>query len=196
MTQTVTRLFDSYSDAERAVRALEHAGVPSGEISLLANNTSGLHDGRLVRSADAARAANDAGLGAAAGGVIGGVGGLLAGLGMLAIPGIGPVVAAGWLASTAVGAVAGAVAGGAAGGLVGALTRNGVSEADAQVYAEGVRRGGVLVSVRAPDDEAGRVAELLDHYKGVDARVRGEDYRSGGWSSFDDGFGSRPPSAF
>jgi hypothetical protein len=196
MTQTVTRLYDNYGDAEQAVRALENAGVPSGEISLLANNAQGDHDRRVVRSADAERAADDAGKGAAAGGVIGGVGGLLAGLGMLAIPGIGPVVAAGWLASTAVGAVAGAAVGGAAGGLVGALTRNGVSEEDAHVYAEGVRRGGVLVSVRCPDDLAGRAAEILDRHKGVDARVRGGDYRSGGWSRFDDGVGASRPGAF
>ena len=77
----------------------------------------------------------------------------------------------------------------AAGGLVGALTHNGVSEEDAHVYAEGVRRGGVLVSVRAPDDMAGRVADMLDRYHGVDARVRGGDYRSTGWSRFDDSLG-------
>jgi hypothetical protein len=65
---------------------------------------------------------------------VGGAVGLLAGLGLLAIPGIGPVVAAGWLVSTA----AGAAAGGATGGLIGALTQAGVSEEDAHVYAEGV----------------------------------------------------------
>jgi hypothetical protein len=67
---------------------------------------------------------------------------LLAGLGLLAIPGLGPVVAAGWLASTALGAVAG----GAAGGLIGALTAAGVSQEDAHVSAEGIRRGGTLVT--------------------------------------------------
>jgi hypothetical protein len=196
MTQTVTRLYDTYGDAEQAVVALERAGVPSSEISLLANNNDRSHDRRSASFADGDRAAEDAGKGATAGGVIGGVGGLLAGLGMLAVPGIGPVVAAGWLASTAVGVVAGAAVGGAAGGLVGALTRNGVSEEDAHVYAEGVRRGGVLVSVRAPDDLAGRVAEILDRHNGVDARLRGADYRSGGWSRFDDGPGASQPGAF
>jgi hypothetical protein len=196
MTQTVTRLYDTYGDAEQAVLALERAGVPSSEITLLANNAKGAHDRRVVRSADPARPAEDAGAGAAAGSVIGGVGGLLAGLGMLAIPGVGPGVAAGWLASTVAGAVAGAAVGGAAGGLVGALTHHGVSEEDAHVYAEGVRRGGVLVSVRAPGDLAGRVAEILDRHNGVDARLRGADYRSGGWSRFDDGPGASQPGAF
>jgi hypothetical protein len=188
MTTTVTRLFDSYGDAERAVMELERAGVPHSEISLIASR--GVRDpenrtlGDRVDAGD--RAADGAGKGASAGGVIGGVGGLLAGLGIMAIPGLGPVVAAGWLASTAVGVVAGAAVGGAAGGLIGALTRAGVSEADAHVYAEGVRRGGTLVSVRAADDAAGRIASLLDQYSGVDANARGAIYRQDGWSRFDE----------
>jgi hypothetical protein len=80
--------------------------------------------------------------GAGVGTAVGGAAGLLAGLGLLAIPGVGPVVAAGWLVATAVGAVAGA----ATGGLIGGLTGAGVSEDDAHVYAEGVRRGGSLVA--------------------------------------------------
>ena len=78
---------------------------------------------------------------------MGGTAGLPAGLGLLAIPGLGPVVAAGWLAATAVGAAAGA----ATGGIVGALTEAGVSEEEAHSYAEGVRRGGTLVSARVAD---------------------------------------------
>ena len=80
--------------------------------------------------------------GASLGTVLGGGAGLLAGLGMLAIPGLGPVVAAGWLASTLVGAGVGA----AAGGVVGALTDAGVSHEDAHAYAEGINRGGTLVT--------------------------------------------------
>jgi hypothetical protein len=85
--------------------------------------------------------AEGAGKGAGIGAGLGGAAGLLAGLGLLAIPGLGPVFAAGWLAATAVGAAAGA----ATGGLVGALTEAGVSKEDAPLYAEGVRRGGTLV---------------------------------------------------
>jgi hypothetical protein len=191
MTRTVTRLFDTYADAELAIQELERAGVPHAEISIIANNSNRLHDQRVAgddRSFAATdnKAADGAGKGASAGGVIGGVGGLLAGLGMLAIPGIGPVVAAGWLASTAVGAVAGAAVGGAAGGLIGAMTKAGVPEEDAHVYAEGVRRGGTLVSVRSPDDQADRVEALLNQYNGVDARHRGTVYREAGWSRFDE----------
>ena len=78
---------------------------------------------------------------------------MLAGLGLLAIPGLGPVVAAGWLASTALGAAVG----GAAGGLIGALTAAGVSKEDADIYAEGIRRGGTLVTARVPDAERRKV---------------------------------------
>ena len=87
-------------------------------------------------------AGKGAGIGATAGGVVG----LLTGLGLLAIPGVGPVVAAGWLVATA----AGAAVGGTAGGIIGALTQAGTSEEDAYIYAEGVRRGGTLVSAEWP----------------------------------------------
>jgi hypothetical protein len=111
---------------------------------------------------------------------VGGAVGLLAGFGLLAIPGIGPVVAAGWLVSTA----AGAAAGGATGGLIGALTQAGVSEEDAHVYAEGVRRGGTLVTVRTPDGDRGRVEAILDR-SAVNIRDRGAAYRKSGWQRFD-----------
>src|ERR1700730_2327927 len=91
-------------------------------------------------------------LGAAVGGTIGTGLGVLAALGMLAIPGLGPVVGAGWLAAMATGALAGA----AAGGIIGALTKAGVSEHDAPVYAEGIRRGGAVVSVRVPETDRTR----------------------------------------
>src|SRR6476661_4121602 len=110
----VSRLYDNYSDATRAVSELERAGIPHSDISIVANNAEGWYsedgvagadrDGRIDRDRDgvddrAEGAAAGAGIGAA----LGGTAGLLAGLGLLAIPGLGPVVAAGWLASTALG---------------------------------------------------------------------------------------------
>lgn len=77
----------------------------------------------------------------------------MAGIGLLAISGLGPVVAAGWLASMAVGAAAGA----ATGGIVGALTEAGLSREDASRYAEGVRRGGTLVTAKVPDQDRARL---------------------------------------
>jgi hypothetical protein len=190
MTQTITRLFDNYSDAEAAVAELQRMGVPERDISLMARNSGGEHDHRLGDSSQAKRdtageeAAEDAGKGAGLGGVIGGGAGLLAGLGMLAIPGLGPVVAAGWLASTAAGALAGAVIGAAGGGVMGALTHAGVPHEDAQVYAEGVRRGGTLVSVKTDDDRAAQVHAAFDRFGGADAAARGQAYRQGGWTQY------------
>lgn len=132
--RTVTGLFDDYADASSAVSELEAQGVPSSDISIVSNNGDRRHE--------ESNAAEGAGTGAGIGAVVGGAGGLLTGLGLMAIPGVGPVVAAGWLAATAAGAAAGAVAGGAAGGIIGALTSSGVPERDAHFYAEGVRRGG------------------------------------------------------
>src|SRR5205085_10409881 len=116
--------------------------------------------------------------GAGIGGVLGGGAGLLAGLGMLAIPGLGPVVAAGWLASLAVGAAAGATAG----GLAGALVSSGTSDDHAHVYSESVRRGGTLVSVRVADGNASAVQGILDGYDPVDPVARGKEYRAAGWT--------------
>jgi len=146
--QTVTGLYDNYDDARTVVSELEDEGISSSDISIVGRK------GETNETYAAEGAATGAGVGA----VVGGAGGLLAGLGMLAIPGVGPVVAAGWLAATVAGAAAGAVAGGAAGGIIGSLTSAGVDEDDAHVYAEGVRRGSTLVSVRVDDDQA----DLLD----------------------------------
>jgi hypothetical protein len=114
--------------------------------------------------------------------VLGGGAGLLAGIGALAIPGLGPVVAAGWL----VAALTGAGAGAATGGLLGALTTAGVDEADAHVYAEGVRRGGNLVTVRTDETRAAQAESILARHGPVDTARRGADYRAGGWTGYRD----------
>lgn len=177
MVQAVTRLYDTHAQAAQAVRELKAAGISDNDISLIAK------DGDVDNDNEAAEGAAE---GATAGGLLGAGAGLLAGLGMLAIPGLGPVVAAGWLVSTVAGAAAGAVAGGATGGILGALKDAGHSDEDAHVYAEGVRRGGSLVSVR-PDNEAERVtAEQILNRGGVDAAQRGVAYRESGWARFDE----------
>jgi hypothetical protein len=91
-----------------------------------------------------------------------------------------PVVAAGWLASTAVGAAAGA----ATGGIVGALTEAGVSKEEAPLYAEGVRRGGTLVSARVADSDRARFDSILNQ-SSVNLRDRSAAWQKSGWQSFD-----------
>lgn len=184
MTETITGLFDRYDDARRAVQDLEAAGVAHRDISIVGRNG---HNGAAQGGADPAEpAAEDASKGAGIGAAVGGIGGLLAGLGMLAIPGIGPVVAAGWLAATAAGAAGGAVIGAAAGGLVGALTNAGVSEADAHVYAEGVRRGSTLVTAKVDAPLAPTARAILSDDRTVSIAQRRQAYETQGWSRFDE----------
>lgn len=187
---TISRLYDDYETASRAVAELERAGIPRDDISIIASNAEGWydrqrttsqvgsahdrdHDGRDDRAEGAAA-------GAGIGATVGGVAGLLAGLGLLAIPGIGPVVAAGWLASTA----AIAAVGGTAGGLIGALTQSGVDEREANVYAEGVRRGGTLVTARVPELDRARYEAILDR-SAVNIRDRAAMWEHSGWNRFD-----------
>lgn len=178
--KTITGLFDDYADGRAAVTALEAEGIPSKDISIVSNNAAG----RPVE--DASDVGEKAGAGAGIGAVVGGAGGLLTGLGLMAIPGVGPVVAAGWLAATAAGALAGAVAGGAAGGLIGALTDSGVPEDHAHVYAEGVRRGGTLVTAKVDDMHIERANAILKGSSWVDPVERRRAYAEQGWSTFDD----------
>ena len=183
--RTVTALFDTYEHAASAVRSLKDAGIPSGDISLVANNITDDVPGEFPPASET-QAEDGAAAGAGVGAVAGGGAGLLAGLGTLAIPGIGPVIAGGWLLATAVGALAGAAVGGAAGGLLGALANAGVPEEEAHVYVEGVRRGGALVSVRADDDRADSIVAILRIAAGVDIDARRRDYLAEGWRGFDE----------
>ncbi len=177
--KTVSGLFDDYSDARAAVSALEDRGVPSDDISIVSNNVGD-------RYSKDSNAVEGAGTGAGLGAAVGGIGGLLTGLGVMAIPGVGPVVAAGWLAATAAGAAAGAVAGGAAGGLIGAMTESGVPEEHAHVYAEGVRRGGAVVTARVDESLYADAQAILRRGSWVDPEQRRAAYLEQGWTRFDE----------
>ena len=183
MTITLTRLYDDYTTANKVMEELESVGVPASEISIFASNADSWYSATKSHDRDH-DGVDDRAEGAATGAVIGaatgGVAGLLAGLGLLAIPGIGPVVAAGWFASTAVVAAAGGVTG----GIIGGLAEAGVSDEDAHVYAEGVRRGGTLLTVRIPEADRVRVETIMDR-GAVNIWDRGLAYRKAGWKTFD-----------
>src|SRR5438270_583639 len=166
---TISLLYKDHDTEARVVAELVRSGIPHSDISIIANNDTGWFDqnrsSRIDRDADgvddrAEGAATGAGIGAG----VGGLAGLLAGLGIMAIPGLGPVVAAGWLASTA----ALALAGGAAGGLIGALTQSGIGEEEARTYAEGVRRGGTLVTVRVDESRKAAVESITQRFNPID----------------------------
>lgn len=132
MIITLSRLYSDGVEARAVVDELKATGLREGDIGIIAPSRVQSRPSRTLNRS------------ASVGAALGGAAGLLAGLGAFVLPGIGAVVAAGWLAS----ALAGAVAGGAAGGVVGALIEAGISERDATIFAEGMRRGGNLVTIR------------------------------------------------
>ncbi|MGO4567646.1 general stress protein [Rhizobium sp. 2YAF20] len=179
--RTIIGLYDNYDDARAAVEALEDAGVSSDDISIVTNKANGPDV-----EGQGSHAADGAGAGAGIGALAGGAGGLLTGLGLLAIPGVGPVVAAGWLAATAAGAVAGAVAGGAVGGIVGAMVRAGVPGDEANFYAESIRRGGSVVAAKVDEGKVAQAQAILDSTRPVDVAARRASYIEEGWTRFDE----------
>jgi hypothetical protein len=180
MTQTLTRLYDSYDTALRVGLTLKEAGFTERDVSLVSSRitTQDAED-------ETGPAIDHTGTGAAVGGIIGAAAGFMVGTGVMAIPGIGPVVAAGWLASTFAMGAAGVAAGGLAGGMVGALAGTGTDE-EIQVYAESIRRGDTLVTVRVPDDRAQEAARILTSFPFVDVAAREAEYRAAGWQRFDE----------
>ena len=193
--RTVAHLYDTYDTAVRVVNELEVAGFSHDDVSIVANQgttdtyaAANTGTTGVTEPVDSATATG-AGTGASIGTILGGGAGLLAGIGALAIPGVGPVVAAGWLIATLTGAGAGA----AAGGLLGSLTGAGVSDDHAHVYAEGVRRGSTLVTVRADDSRAAEAESIMNRHTPVDIAQRGADYRAGKWERFDETAGTMTP---
>lgn len=177
--KTVVGLFDDFAQARNAAVELERMGVSHNDISVLANNETGAYGANPAPGAVAPgdhsmghAMTRDAGVGAEIGGVLG----LLAGLSLFAIPGLGFIAGAGWLAGMFTGAGIGAVAG----GLIGVLTHVGVPATDAAYYNEGIRRGGVLVAVRADDAAAPNVAQMLNRAGAVNIDERAATYRREG----------------
>jgi hypothetical protein len=193
MAKTVIGLFDNYQHAQNVVQELIDNGYRKEEISVVANeNAHGLREARERGVGDTGNRADEgAGAGAVGGTVVGGAIGLLVGAGLLAIPGIGPVLAAGPLAA-AVGTAAatagagalGAGIGAATGGLLGALVGLGIPEEDAEYYSEGVRRGGTLVTVQTEDRLADDAHYIMQRNGAIDIHERGAQWRSEGWTGY------------
>jgi hypothetical protein len=173
--KTVIGLFDYASDAYGAQEDLLGSGLQRGQVSVLTSPAN--RDFRGNTPDDKSEAAEGAGIGATAGAIAGGAAGLLASLGLLAIPGIGPVLAAGPIVALLTGAGIGAAAGGMVGGLIGL----GIPEHEAEIYAEGVNRGGTLVSVDAADGDANRIAAVLSQHNAVDIDKRASEWENAGW---------------
>jgi hypothetical protein len=146
----------SHQQAEQIVERLQSSGFPASEISILLPDTEGSHNIGPVKATKAPEGATTGGV---AGGVTGGVLGLLAGIGALAIPGVGPLIAAGPIMA----ALSGAAIGGTTGGIVGGLIGLGIPEIEAKRYEEKLKAGKYLVAVRVRnDDEEDRAEQIFE----------------------------------
>ena len=162
-------LYPGVERAERAVDQLVNAGFSNADVSVLMADTQGSKDFAHEKQTKAPEGTTT---GVAAGGTIGGTLGLLAGIGALAIPGVGPFIAAGPI----MGALAGLGVGGAVGGLVGALVGMGIPEYEAKRYEGRVKDGGVLLSVHCDtSDEITRAKDLLKRTGAEDISSAGEE---------------------
>lgn len=182
MTKTIVAMYDDFDHAQEAVEDLLDAGFSRSDVSIVANNASGTDtttaEGNVDMEEDAVTAGEGAGFGAVVGGLVG--------LGAMLIPGIGPVIAAGPLAAL-LGAGVGAAAGAATGGITAALVKTGISEEEAGYYAEGIRRGGALVTVNVRDEQADRASEILDRHDPIDIDERSSYYQQTGYSGYSEG---------
>ncbi len=168
--EAVFGIYDSTVHAERAVDTLLRAGFSNNDISVLLPDDQSTREFAHKKDTKAPEGTTTGGV---AGGVIGGTLGVLAGIGAIAIPGIGPFIAAGPI----MGGLAGLGVGGAVGGLIGALVGMGIPEYEAKRYEGRLKNGGVLLSVHCNTSE--EVKRAKDMLKGTGA----EDIASAGESS-------------
>jgi len=166
-----TAAFGIYRDeasAKNAVETLQRQGFRSTDISVLLPENVGNKDFGLEK---ATKAPEDATTGAGSGAVVGGVLGWLAGVGAIAIPGVGPFLAAGPIMA----ALAGVGVGGAAGGLAGALIGAGIPEYEAKRYEGRIKKGGILLSVHCDNsDWTSKAKDILERTAADDVSSTGE----------------------
>jgi hypothetical protein len=178
MAKTVIGLMENLGAAQAAVRELVESGIPRDDIGFISNQKHAVPSSAALNESEGSHTASSALTGAGTGAALGGVAGLALAFAPLAIPGIGPILAAGPIAAALAGAGIGAVAG----GLIGTLTRLGVPEEAAHYYAEAVRRGGILVSVAADTEaQADLAVAIMKRQGAVDIDERATEWKKQGW---------------
>jgi uncharacterized membrane protein len=175
--KTVSALYENFDIAQQAVNDLVNEGFRRDNISLIVNDRAGTYRDRFDRPQDDVTGGEGAGFGA--------VVGALVGLGAMVIPGIGPVIAAGPLVAGLLGAGVGAAAGAVTGGITASLIDSGIDETNAHYYAEGVRRGGSLVTVHVEDARANEALSIMRDHHPVDLDTHTAAWRKEGWKGFD-----------
>ncbi|MCK6628794.1 MAG: hypothetical protein L6R45_26905 [Anaerolineae bacterium] len=179
--KTIVGLFENEQNADAAIRELQRDGFDRNRFGVITQNRVMQKVNREEEIQEGPIQAESK-LGPAGGATVGGLTGLLFGLGALLIPGIGPVVATGAIAA----AVGGAGIGAAAGGLLGALTSQGITEEGADFYAEGIKRGGVLVIVEAEESHVPLVKEVMQKHGVVEISARRKDWQAAGWTGYNE----------
>jgi uncharacterized protein (TIGR02271 family) len=162
-------VFSTRQEAEHALHELSASGFNMNHVSVIARDAERNQtiEGADVKKQIGNKADEGAGIGALSGGALGGLTGLLVGLGTLAIPGIGPVMLAGEVATTLATALAGGAIGAASGGLIGGLVGLGIPEREARAYSDRVDQGDYLVIVDGDEDEVRRAEAILNHQNGL-----------------------------
>jgi hypothetical protein len=154
-------VFKNRSDLEAVLRALKDDNYDMNRVSLIARHADDVEGAEEVTDRGDTEAQEGAGIGASTGTVLGGVGGLLVGLGVLAIPGVGPILAAGAEINALASTLAGAGIGAAAGGIVGALVGLGIPEEHANMYNDRVKAGQYLLMISGTEADLKRVESIL-----------------------------------
>jgi hypothetical protein len=175
MARVIAGFFRTQAEGERARAALHNAGFSQDEVSFIAGDTRGTELPKvgppLKESGSETEAGSDA--------IVGGMIGLAVGMISVVLPGIGALIAAGPIA----GAIGGMAARAAAGGLIGLLKDHGISDEKAEFYAEGVSRGGALVTVHGVDAGREKTArKILDDAGAIEVEKLAEEWRSSGWT--------------
>jgi hypothetical protein len=167
MARLVVGLFERFDDARDAVEELQAYEYPAGDLNVICGSKAQAVASKHAH-AHAIPQTEGATIGAGAGAVMGGAAALLAGLTAFAVPGFGPILAAGTLTAAFAGAGVGAVAGGLVGGLIGL----GVSKDDAYTYEQAVKNGGTVVTVRTSDDRYEHAIEIMNRHRVKDVSER------------------------
>ncbi|HLK66679.1 MAG TPA: hypothetical protein VKU19_24760 [Bryobacteraceae bacterium] len=175
MAKAIAGFFRTQVEGERAKTALYQAGFTQDEVSFMASDNRP-HElpkvGPVLKdSGSESEAASDA--------FVGGMIGLAAGAIAVVLPGIGPLIAMGPIAA----AIGGMTAGVAAGGVIGLLKDHGITEEKAEFYAEGIHRGGALITVHGVDDDREKTArKIMDGSGAIEVEQLADEWRKSGWS--------------
>lgn len=174
MAKTITGFYRTVPEAQGALNDLLQAGFSREQVSFLAGDTRGHQTPKVGPALEDAGSESEAGTDAFIGGAVG----LAAGLVAMVLPGIGALLAAGPIA----GAIGGLTLGAATGGIIGLLKDHGISEEEAEFYAEGVRRGGGLVTAHGiPDEREKDARKILDDHGAIEIERLADEWRADGW---------------